>query len=159
LWLAVVAVPGSVKSPAQEAAMAAVDEQERRADKDHKERLAKYLKDLAVWESTPTKERDPKPQRPIRDEFYSTDLTWEALVPLLGRAHGLLIAQDELTGWVRSHDLYHGGKGPDRQRWLSSWSGSPIKVNRKSLEDSLYARDYVLPVIGGIQPDLLPELA
>src|SRR5262249_55011386 len=58
-----------------------------------------------------------------------------------------------------SNDLYHGGKGPDRQRWLSSWAGSAIKVNRKSNPDALYARHYALPVIGGIQPDLLLELA
>src|SRR5207248_1284943 len=40
----------------------------------------------------------------------------------------------------------------------SLWNGAPIKVDRK-LRDPLYVEDPAVCVVGGIQPDLLRELA
>jgi hypothetical protein len=54
-------------------------------------------------------------------------------------------------------DQYRGGKGADRQQYLSLWSGQAIKADRKTGE-SVYARHPVACVVGGIQPDLAGDL-
>jgi hypothetical protein len=72
----------------------------------------------------------------------------------------VLIYKDELTGWVRSHDQYKaGGKGADRQHWLSLWSNQAIVVDRKGRQgDPTYVERPWVSLVGGIQPAMLPEL-
>ena len=52
-----------------------------------------------------------------------------------------------------------GGKGADRQHYLSMWSRSLIKVDRKSSPEPIIVPRPCLSTFGGIQPDLLPDLA
>jgi len=51
-----------------------------------------------------------------------------------------------------------GGKGSDRQFWLSAWSGRPVSVDRKSQQGTVSVLKPLIGVIGSIQPDVLPEL-
>ena len=69
-----------------------------------------------------------------------------------------MVIRDELVGWVKSMDQYRSGRGADRQFFLSVWSRQPIKVDRKGAKPILVSNP-CLAVVGGIQPDLLPELA
>jgi hypothetical protein len=73
---------------------------------------------------------------------------------------GLVVISDEITGWVMSMNEYKGGKGSDRQFWLSAWSGEPVKVDRKGSreEGSVIVPHPFLNVLGGIQPDMLQLL-
>jgi hypothetical protein len=90
----------------------------------------------------------------------ASDTTVEALVGILeDNPRGLLVYKDELTGWVRSMDQYKGGKGSDRQHWLSFWSGDEVVVDRKSRmgEPIIVAKPFV-SLFGGIQPAMLGEL-
>jgi hypothetical protein len=92
---------------------------------------------------------------------YADDTTVESLVGILeDNPRGVLIYKDELTGWVRSHDQYKaGGKGADRQHWLSVWSNQAIVVDRKSRQgDPTYVERPWVSLVGGIQPAMLPEL-
>jgi hypothetical protein len=71
----------------------------------------------------------------------------------------LALFRDELVGWVKSMDAYRsGGKGADRQHYLSMWSRSPIKIDRKSSPEPIIVARPCLSVVGGIQPDVLPDL-
>ena len=56
-------------------------------------------------------------------------------------------------------DQYKGGKGSDRQHWLSFWSGDEVVVDRKSRmgEPIIVAKPFV-SLFGGIQPAMLGEL-
>jgi hypothetical protein len=54
-------------------------------------------------------------------------------------------------------DQYKGGKGSDRQQYLSLWSAQTLKVDRKG-GGSVYVREPVASVVGGIQPDLVGTL-
>jgi hypothetical protein len=68
--------------------------------------------------------------------------------------------KDELTGFVRSLDQYKGGKGSDRQFWLSAWAGAQAKINRSGTHD---AGPIVIPhpfvaVAGMMCPDSFAEL-
>jgi hypothetical protein len=73
---------------------------------------------------------------------------------------GLVVISDEITGWVLGMNEYKGGKGSDRQFWLSAWSGEPVKVDRKGNreEGSVIVPHPFLNVLGGIQPDMLQLL-
>src|SRR5262249_30641425 len=63
--------------------------------------------------------------------------------------------------WVGSFDQYRsGGRGADRQFWLSALFGKPIRVDRKGnpeLEPIRVPHPF-LSVIGGIPPEMLVEL-
>src|SRR4051812_49101986 len=76
---------------------------------------------------------------------------------MLNRSHGVAIIRDEISGWVAAMDQYRGGKGSDRQQFLSLWSSQTLKVDRKS-GGSVYVQAPVACVIGGIQPDLAGTL-
>jgi len=72
-----------------------------------------------------------KPKPPIFQHVITTDATTEALASMLAGSKGTLLFRDELAGWVKSMDQYRSGRGADRQHFLSMWSRSPIKVDRK----------------------------
>jgi hypothetical protein len=168
-YFAVVAPPGSAKSPALRKAWAPVcAEQDRRRNQYHEDR-ARYAADLEAYESAgenpvgaegraaaPTE----KPVKPVMGHAFVNDVTIECLAQLLeANPRGLLMVRDELTGWVRSLNQYRGGKGADRQFFLSAWSGEPVKVDRKSLEgEPLIVPDPVLSVVGCVTPEMLGEL-
>ena len=124
------------------------------------EEKAAYKVELAAWEGGKKADRGPRPEAPIFRHVVTTDATTEALAPMLLHSKGLLLFKDELTGWVRGMDQYRsGGKGADRQHYLSMWSRSLIKVDRKSSAEPIIVQRPLLSVFGGIQPDLLPDLA
>jgi hypothetical protein len=63
-----------------------------------------------------------------------------------------------LSAWVRALDQYKGGKGADRQFYLSAWSGSPVMVDRKARKEPLMIPRPFLVLTGAIQPLVLSEL-
>jgi hypothetical protein len=81
----------------------------------------------------------------------------EALPPICQDSAGVLVERDELGAWVNSFDAHRGGRGGDRQDWLSSWSGKGLKIDRKT-SDPLFILHPAISVVGGIQPDMLGQL-
>lgn len=75
-----------------------------------------------------------KPEPPQAVRYVVSDTTVEALAPLLQEnPRGLLLARDELAGWIGSFDRYSGGKGgADAAHWLSMHNGESILVDRKA---------------------------
>jgi hypothetical protein len=69
---------------------------------------------------------------------------------------GVAAAFDELVAWARGCNAYKKG-GNDRQKYLELWNGRPLKVDRRT-QGVLYVPDPVCCLVGGIQPDRLPEL-
>ena len=61
-----------------------------------------------------------------------SDATVEAVAPILeANPRGVLLARDELAGWIRSFDRYAGGKGGgDAAHWLSMHNGEAVVVDR-----------------------------
>ncbi len=154
LWLAVIGAPGSGKSPALDHARHPLDVLQTAA-------WDLFRAEVERWEAETAAARAQKPpgeppQKPVLTHYFTTDATMEALAFLLGGSPGLAMVRDELVGWVRSHDAYR--KAGDRQSWLSLWAGSPLKVDRRGA-GTLYVPRPTVSVVGGIQPDLLPDLA
>jgi CRISPR-associated protein Cmr3 len=120
--------------------------------------LEAYEVDLQRWQDATKKERGEKPERPTLEHYFTTDATMEAAAKMLSESPGVALYQDELVGWVKACDAYRSGRGGDRQRWLSQWAGEPLKVDRRGA-DPIYVAHPCMPVFGGVQPELLPELA
>ena len=72
--------------------------------------------------------------------------------------NGIIYPADELSGWARSIGQYKGGRGDDRQIWLSIWSGVQIVSNRKSNPEPIVINDPFVCITGGIQPDALCDV-
>jgi putative DNA primase/helicase len=63
---------------------------------------------------------DRPPDTPDMARTLVGDTTVEALADIMDKnPRGVLINRDELAGWVRGLDQYKGGKGNDRQFYLS----------------------------------------
>jgi hypothetical protein len=162
IWSAVVARPGTKKSPALDFAM----EPLHRAQKElgdsyeteclvHEAELARYLE-----EKQKGKKERQKPAEPRLSQIYTTDATLESLGELLSEnTDGLAFVRDELSGWALSMNQYKGGRGADRQSWLSIWSGAGVIINRKSRSGPIVLENPFICVTGSIQPDVLGDLA
>lgn len=144
-WMGVVGRPGTVKTPA-------LNLSRRLLDVLQQESWKTFKTDFDTWLDGKPTDRGPKP---IPEHFFATDTTTEAIAHALQSSRGIAIIHDELAGWVLAFDNYK--KGGDRQNWLSSWSGAPLKPNRKTAEP-IYIPDPVVCVVGGIQPEVLPDL-
>lgn len=152
LWLAVIGEPGSGKSPALRLAQEPVARLQRAAYETWKLELEAWAEEAAEARSN----KEEPPPKPALAHYFTTDATLEALAAMLDDSPGVAVVRDELVGWVRSHDAYR--KGGDRQSFLSLWAGAALKVDRKT-SGTLYVEHPCVPVVGGIQPDLMGELA
>jgi uncharacterized protein DUF3987 len=173
IFAAVVADTGTKKSPALKLAAWPFYERQRRL-------LRPYLAAVGVDAEAGTAASNPLParaaestarQRPSTStpctgnlsappQLLTTDTTLEALIVLLAQnPRGVALIQDELSAWLRSMDLYRpSGRGADRQRWLSLWTGAPVIVNRKGRQPIVLDHPFV-GVAGCLPPDVLHELS
>ncbi len=166
IYAAVIADPGEKKTPALKEAtkpvtktQAELREEYRTKEDDYKRELRQYevdKKDAAKGGYA----APPPPEPPIMERTVVEDATVEALAAVMhGTPRGVLAVRDELAAWVKSMDQYKtGGKGADRQFWLSAWSNSYVAVDRKSKGEPLIIPRPFVGVFGSIQPAILPEL-
>jgi len=100
-----------------------------------------------------------KPDKPTLVRSYADDTTVERLADILNEnRRGLLIIKDELSAWLGAMNQYkQGGKGADRQFWLSAHTNQPVSVDRKSLEEPVIVARPFVSIVGGIQPEVLPD--
>lgn len=168
LWGAIVGESGTAKSPAFKLVMRPIRERQGRALKRHAEEvklfeadLARWEKEIAAWKKDKSAGEDPpeKPVPPQAERYIVADTTIEALAPiLLANPRGLILARDELAGWIGSFDRYAGkGKaGADSANWLPMFNAESIIVDRKTgLPRTIHVPDAAVCVIGGIQPGIL----
>jgi hypothetical protein len=162
LYTAIVAPPGSAKSPALRAACGPVYARQERLRKLFDEEMEQYEEDLNAYDAAKRNGDDPgkKPEKPVMRHAFVQDVTTESLgLILAANPRGVLQIRDELTGWVRAMDQYRGGRGADRPCYQSAWSGEPMKVDRKGGggETLLVTHPY-LSVLGCIPPGKLADL-
>lgn len=152
VWAAVVADPGSAKSPALEAALAPLVALQRDAYDRWRGEMERWRCELVATK----RERgaSPPPPQPDLEHFFTTDTTLEALARILGETPtpGLVVAMDEIAAWVKGFDAYH--QRGERQRWLSLWSGTALKVDRAT-KGPVFLEHPVVCVVGCITPDCL----
>jgi hypothetical protein len=79
---------------------------------------------------------------------------------ILSKCHprGILSYQDELSGWLASHDAYRHGAGKDKAAWLEAYNGGPKAIDRVA-RGSTFVENWSACVIGGIQPSVVQAYA
>ena len=120
LWTVIVGESGSAKSPALEVALRPLRKRQHaamrehaKAMRDHEAAIVEFERDLTDWKKS--KDGTDAPERPVAPtpaRCWTDDATTEALATLLNQnPRGLLMARDELAGWVGNFDRYTGGRG------------------------------------------------
>ena len=170
IWAAVVGESGTSKTPPFKLAMKPIlarqGEALRQFDEAFEEyqlRLQEYERELTDWRRLKRNERaglEPptKPDPPEAHRCIVSDATVESLAPLLlANPRGLLLARDELSGWIGSFDRYSGGKGGgDAANWLSMFNAGSITVDRKTGDKkTIFVPSASVSICGGIQPAVL----
>jgi len=172
IYSAVVALPGSKKSPALTAATAPIRELQQdfrnefiQQESDYQFELSGYNIQVELWKKRKPEEKKPEdqpipPVEPFLRQIKTNNATMESLAKLLdNNKRGILFEQDELAAWVKSMNAYRGGKGSDLESWLSFWNGSQTIINRVSAKKPTIIDRPLVNVTGCIQPDLLSDLS
>ncbi len=162
LWTGIVGDSGTMKSPAIDLALRPLRRIQNDAFKVYANEMNEYQEELLEYELAVKKlkkgERPPeKPTEPIAKRYYCSDITIEALAGLLQNApRGLLLARDELSGWLKSFNAYKKGKGGDDAQWLELHRAGTLLVDRKTgTPKTIHIPNASVGVCGGIQPVIL----
>lgn len=153
IWVALVGDPSTKKSPIMSAAsgpICRVDAQMMKA----------WLKRVAEYDALDPAEKKGK-ERPPQTRLRIEDATIEAAQQVLaGSPRGVLLLQDELSGFFGAMDKYGGGKGAqaDRAFWLRSFNGGEYAINRVMRGAGLIP-NLSVTMLGGIQPEPLRRIA
>ena len=166
LWTVTIGESGSQKSPPFRIAVQPVKERQAKQAETfaseqvaYLEALSEFKREIKRWEKTQEGDRPQEPDRPTRPRSMVQDTTIEALAPiLLDNSRGLLLARDELSGWISSFDQ-HGGKGgasADAPKWLEIYNAESITVDRKTGDERfIFVPHPSVSIGGGIQPQIL----
>jgi len=163
IWAAVVAQSGTAKSHAMMLAVDPLRDAQRRAFAEHAAREAEYAAaekryrtESKAWDQRDGEGPPPsEPVRPVCERLIVSDITIEAIAPILAEnPRGLLVDRDELGAWLRSFGQYKAGRGGDCEAWLSIFDSSPILVDRKSA-GAIYVASPHVCIAGTIQPGAL----
>lgn len=175
VWTLIVGESGTMKTPAFKLALRAIRKAQADAFKEHEtaraawelEQLA-YEARLTAWKRDAAKAKPgdgyaaappEKPAPPIARRYIVSDTTIEAMAPiLLGNPRGVLLARDELAGWLGSFDRYAkaGKAGADSAHWLSMHNGEAMTIDRKTgIPPTIHVPSASVSITGGIQPGIL----
>ncbi|QEH34273.1 hypothetical protein OJF2_28080 [Aquisphaera giovannonii] len=161
LFAACVGPPSDGKTPALKAATRAVRRIDEALAAEHAAAMERWEQEASQRGTDGKKAVPPPKPKPRRIDI--DDATMEAIPLLLAdNPRGLLMVRDELTAFVLGMNQYKaGGKGSDRAVALKLWAGDAIKKDRVNHEDRVPVRcpHPCLSLVGGIQPDMLREMA
>ena len=165
VWPVTVAESGSHKSPAADVSLDHVREREDRLNEAYLDAVSAYEyetetyeKARAAWRHAKQSSDEPpaRPAEPLQQRVLIEDATVEALVAALAdNPRGLLVATDELAGWLDSFGRYNGTAGSDEAFFLKAYSGRSHNVSRRTGRRSLHVRQAAVWVTGTIQPGVL----
>jgi hypothetical protein len=169
LFAAVVGPPGVLKTPAQDQMVEPLREIEAGFRTEWKAQMKlyeaaqhAYEAELREWKKDREGEPPEKPERPALERLTVDDATVEALAAVLSEnPRGVTLVKDELVGLVLALNQYReGGKGSDRQFYLSCWSGVDYTGDRRKTHEQgpLFVAKPFLAVVGGLTPERLPAL-
>ena len=161
IYSGVVALTGSRKTPLLDIVKSPLVKLQTEEDERDSRAWEAYQAELIRFNESKDKDKgDPPKEPPPPREFYVDNITVESLDKIKGQQpnHGLTLIKDELSGLFASHGQYKGGKGSDKESFLSGWNGKGIKKNRCSKDSRVSLARDSLSVTGGIQPDKLRAL-
>jgi hypothetical protein len=97
------------------------------------------------------------PDEPVLRRVVCGDTTIEKLIEILeDNPRGILVARDELAGWLGSFTRYKQKGSTDLPNWLELHRAGTVAIDRKTGERRLvYVTGAAASVTGGIQPGVL----
>jgi uncharacterized protein DUF3987 len=166
IFVAVIADPAAKKSPAAKVSTTPAKRLQLDLRNIYNAKREEYESKLLQHEKNKRDlrkmgEADPRPPKePVMERTVVDDTTVEALTSVLkDSTRGVLVAKDELAGWIRSMDQYKaGGRGSDRQFWLSAWNSDPLTIDRKGAPEAVMVPVPFVGISGAIQPEVLRDL-
>lgn len=163
LWVVFVGDPSTYKSPAIKKGIGRVRAAEAASGAEHAAAEAEFKRQHEAWKSLPKDEKNasPEPKPPSRKRRIVEDTTVEALTGVLAdNPAGVLVYQDELTGWFGSMDAYKAGGrgGADRAHWLEAYNGGPRLIDRSG-KGLTSVPNWSVCMVGGIQQGPMKRLA
>ena len=122
-----------------------------------------YDKELLKWkeiEKIAIENKTEPPPAPVRPMFFLEGFTQEALRDRvsLQPQKGMLLLFDELSAETSTRNQYRGGKGADKQDYLTRYDGYMRAEIRGKGEVVSESQPIQLPILGGIQPGVLAKL-
>lgn len=171
LWTVVVSESGTQKSPALDAVLEFVNARESDFRREHAAAMDEHDADLTHYEAAQAAwrkqaasgkaddEPPSRPSAPAARRCMVTDATVEALAPILAdNPRGLLLARDELAGWIGGMDRYaNKAAAGDEPFYLSAFNAAQLIVDRKTSRESIYVGQAALAITGCIQPAVLRQ--
>ncbi|OYD06113.1 DUF3987 domain-containing protein [Paludifilum halophilum] len=171
LYVAAIAEPSVGKSPAQDTAFKPILQLQSQHARnyellmeEYETQYRRYQADLTEWKKKKKGEEPREPKKPDMIDVYTTQTTIEALFRMLkSNPRGIVIKLDEMAGWINSMGQYKsGGKGDEREQYLSMWNGGDLKIDRvrnREKGEMLFMAKTFVSISGSIQPDKLPTLS
>jgi Protein of unknown function (DUF3987)/Bifunctional DNA primase/polymerase, N-terminal len=145
IWVALVGPPSTKKSPLLNVAERQLRAIDLRLFRDFASKKAAY--------DALKKDEKSEAERPRQIRKLLDDTTIEAAAEVMADSPGgVLVTQDELSGWFGGMDRYNGGKGRERSFWLRAFNGGALPVNRIGRGAGL-VENVSACVLGGIQPE------
>ena len=167
IWTMIIGESGTHKTPAMKRSLSSIQAQQMiemdrydQAFELHDAELAEYEKHFKAWKRSKNSECPSKPVAPTMKRLLCQDITVEALAAILANNdRGVLVARDELSGWLSSFDAYKKQGSADVAQWLEMYNGGTLTVDRKTGDQrTLYVPRASVSVTGGIQPGVLTSL-
>jgi len=153
LWIAFHAPSGKAKSPLFRDCGRTI-----LADK-NTELSSKYeeqKREFETWRSEAKESRGEQPEV-TRKLIWTTYTNLEALTQAhLENPTGIAFISDELSAFISGRNQYKGGKGDDTGKLLEIWNGH--EINNLTIKDYRNIPSVFVPIIGGIQTDLLTKI-
>lgn len=156
IYAAIVANPGQRKSPLIRAiAKQPLGILQSRA----KLAYEKVLADWKIEEKNAIENKQEIPPAPARPLFFLEGFTQESLRSKVSQQpnQGLLLLFDELSAESKNRGQYKGGKGSDKEDYLTRYDGYMRCEIRGAGEVVSEAQAIQLPILGGIQPGILAQ--
>jgi hypothetical protein len=164
-WTAIVGDSGTLKSPAYRTSINYLFRKQHLLIEQHKKDMEEYTSAVQQRKEAKQAHKQGKgeppgdePDKPTLRRIVCADTTIEKLAEILDdNPRGILLARDELAGWLGSFTRYKSGKGAtDLPNWLEIFQAGTIMVDRKTGErQTLYVHRATASITGGIQPGVL----
>ncbi len=164
VWAGIVGESGTLKSPAYHRAVSPLFRRQKQLLQQWKDEHLKYLEDLADYKAkkkSGEEDLGDPPEEPLQRRVVVSDVTIEKLAEVLeDNPRGILVARDELAGWLMSFSRYKGKSGgSDLPNWLEMHRAGTVVVDRKTGERrTLFVQRAAASVTGGIQPGVLARV-
>ncbi len=158
-WGGIVGSPGSMKTPALQAALKPLQYLEEKAASDYKFEYSEYMKAKKIFDKEMSEFKSGKstafpiePEKPIKKRLIVNDITYQALGEIISdNPQGVLALADELTGLLQSLDT--PGQEAARGFYLSGWGGNTSYTFDRVTRGTITLNRFLLSVFGGFQPD------